>query len=390
MGVVRLLFASLPAHGHTYPLLPLAIAAKANGHHVTFACGAAFHTILDGHGFDVVDAGVDDIRTAFAMAAGRGANADHPAMTGEQLMAAAVEAFGSIMPTAFATDLIPILRRVRPDIVVYESVNPGAAIAAKAVGLPAVGHAIGRALKESSALFDLGARLGKVAAEVGAPSDFMPRPQDGAPYLDIYPPSIQDKAFLGLDARIALRPVPYATRGELPGWVREHNEPLIYLTLGSTAFAGAGLMRTAIEGLASLPARVLVATGPEVDVRTVGEWPDNVTIQSWVPHVDLLPHIDLAVHHGGSGTTLGSAGFGVPQLIIPQGSDQFMNAEALSGAGAARQLLGEAATSEAIADAAAFLLADDGVAVAVKALADDIAAMPHPSEIVEKLPELAR
>ncbi len=210
----------------------------------------------------------------------------------------------------------------------------------------------------------------------------------GAPYLDIYPPSIQDKTFLGLDARIALRPVPYATRGELPGWVREHDEPLIYLTLGSTAFAGAGLMRTAIEGLASLPARVLVATGPEVDVRTVGEWPDNVTIQSWVPHVDLLPHIDLAVNHGGSGTTLGSAGFGVPQLIIPQGADQFMNAEALSGAGAARQLLGDAATSEAIADAASFLIADEGVAV--KALADDIAAMPHPSEIVEKLPELAR
>jgi hypothetical protein len=36
---MRVLFASLASVGHTYPLIPLAIAARAAGHQVRFAAG---------------------------------------------------------------------------------------------------------------------------------------------------------------------------------------------------------------------------------------------------------------------------------------------------------------------------------------------------------------
>jgi hypothetical protein len=51
----------------------------------------------------------------------------------------------------------------------------------------------------------------------------------------------------------------------------------------------------------------------------------------------------LVVHHGGSGTTLSAAAAGVPQLVLPQGADQFANAGALTGVGVAGALVGAAA-----------------------------------------------
>jgi UDP:flavonoid glycosyltransferase YjiC (YdhE family) len=86
------------------------------------------------------------------------------------------------------------------------------------------------------------------------------------------------------------------------------------------------LLTTAIEGLAMLDARVVVAAG-RVRPDQLGDLPDNITLQPWVPQANLLPHVDVVVHHGGSGTTLGALTVGAPQLILPQGADQFANAE---------------------------------------------------------------
>jgi UDP:flavonoid glycosyltransferase YjiC (YdhE family) len=75
-----------------------------------------------------------------------------------------------------------------------------------------------------------------------------------------------------------------------------------------------------------------------------------------VPQADLLPHVDVVVHHCGSGTTLGALTVGAPQLILPQGADQFANAEALCAAGAALCLLPDELSVDAIADHARKLL----------------------------------
>lgn len=37
---------------------------------------------------------------------------------------------------------------------------------------------------------------------------------------------------------------------------------------------------------------------------------------TWVPQAELLPHVDVLIHHGGSGTTLGALSVGAPQLIL--------------------------------------------------------------------------
>jgi UDP:flavonoid glycosyltransferase YjiC (YdhE family) len=381
---VRILFSSLQTHGHTYPLVPLAVAARKLGHDVTFVTGEAFADALTAHGIEHVTGGLG-MREAFAVA-----QDGVPVGQAQDVRPHVIpRVFGSVLPRRFAADLKPIIADRKPDLIVHELANAGAGLAAKVAGLPALCHSFGRMWQPDDIGSLAQSHLGEVAADFGVsvPSDDLM--VLGNPYVDICPASVQDPAFLARSPkRIELRPVPFAEPGDLPSWVLEHREPLVYLTLG-TAFGDAGVLRTAIEGLAAVDARVLVAAGPTVEADALGDVPDNVVVVPWVPQADLLPHVDLVVHHGGSGTTLGTFGVGVPQLIVPQGADQFSNAEMVVGAGLGDQLIGDDLTAEAITAKARRLLTDEAVHGAARAIADEVAAMPSPHDVARRLPEYA-
>jgi UDP:flavonoid glycosyltransferase YjiC (YdhE family) len=128
-----------------------------------------------------------------------------------------------------------------------------------------------------------------------------------------------------------------------------------------------------------------VATGKPVDI---GEGPAHVRVRRWVSQAAVLPHVDLVVHHGGSGTMLGTFAAGKPQLVLPQGADQFTNAEAIVAAGAGARVLPAELTREAVTVAAWALLSDLDIRAAADRIAKEIAGMPSPREIAEQLPAL--
>ncbi|MCR6486708.1 glycosyltransferase [Amycolatopsis sp. OK19-0408] len=323
---MRVLFAGLASVGHTYPLIPLAVAARAAGHEVHFAAGEHVHAPLHANG-------LRPFRPA--------------------------DSFYEI----YAEDLAPELGRLRPDLVVHGWGVPGAAIAARQAGIPGLWHGFGRMFPEGIGL---------------------ERPGVGVPHLDICPPSLQDKDFLAAVERIPLRPVPFS---EPASPALRTSRPLVYLTLG-TAFGTPELLKTAIEGLAALDAQVVVATG-RVRPEELGAVPPNVTARAWVSQVDILPEADLVVHHGGSGTTLGALSAGVPQLVLPQGADQFANAKALVAAGAAQCLGPGEVSATAIADGVRELRRGPAPREAARAIAAEIARMPSPDEVARALPRWA-
>ncbi|MFC6081212.1 glycosyltransferase [Sphaerisporangium aureirubrum] len=330
---MRVLFVSLATVGHTYPMVPLAIAARDAGHEVHFAAGEDVHASL----------------------AANGLRPFRPA-----------DSFYEV----YAEDLAPELARLRPDLVVHGWGVPGAAVAARRAGIPGIWHGFGRLIPEGIG-FDL------PTANAEAP---------GLPHVDICPPSLQDEGFVAGHERIELRPVPFSAPGEPLG--RRNSRPLVYLTLG-TVFGTPELFTTVLKGLVTLDAHVVVATG-RVPVEQLGDVPGNVTVRSWVSQAELLPLADLVVHHGGSGTTLGALAAGVPQLVLPQGADQFANAEALGAAGAGVSLPPGDVTPDAVADHARALLAPRGQhRDAARAIAEEIARMPSPDEVARRLPVYA-
>jgi UDP:flavonoid glycosyltransferase YjiC (YdhE family) len=87
---------------------------------------------------------------------------------------------------------------------------------------------------------------------------------------------------------------------------------------------------------------------------------------------------------------LSALSLGLPQLLLPHGADQFMNAQALVGCGAGLRLLPEEITAQAVAEAVQRLLAEPGYRRAAGGLAEEIAAMPSPAETVPTLERLAQ
>ncbi|RKT54548.1 glycosyltransferase [Saccharothrix australiensis] len=334
---MRVLFAGLASPGHTYPLVPLAVAAREAGHEVHFAAGEHVHAPLRRHGLRPF----------------RPADACYE---------------------IYAEDLAPALARLRPDLVVHGWGLPGAAVAARRAGVPGLWHGFGR-------MFPDGIGLQRPTPAAGLPD---------RPHLDICPPSLQDQDFLATTDRVELRPVPFPEAATPPWRVERASRPLVYLTLG-TAFGTPEVLTTAIGGLTALGADVVVATG-RVRPEQLGAVPGNVTVLGWVAQAELLPHVDAVVHHGGSGTTLGAIAVGVPQLLLPQGADQFANAEALVAAGAALRLLPDELSVDAVAEHARELLPRHGHAPhrdAARAIAEEIARMPSPDEVARTLPALA-
>ena len=378
---MRLLFAALASHGHIYPLLPLAFAAREAGHEVVFATGEDYLDSLRSAGLKVASSGVP-VLEAF----GEAHDGPLHGVSPEQRIKMAAKVFGDIMPRSVVHDLGPVFDEFKPDLVIHEVANAGAAMAAAVAGIPATAHSVSRGM-EAVPDAAVAEAMRPFTAELGLPEPGEHALILGNRCLDIYPGSMQSATFLAGVDRIPLRPVAWSPPGELPEGIRDKSRPLVYLTLG-TAFGHAGVLREAIDGLSRLPVDVLLATGPTVGADDLGAVPDNVRVLGWVPQAELLPHVDVVVHHGGSGTTLGASAAGKPQLILPQGADQFANAEAVLKAGTGTRLLPGELTADAVVEQVRTLLASEAVHAAVRRLFDEIAAMPSPGEIAARLADL--
>lgn len=397
MAVMRVLFSTLTAYGHFFQVLPLATAARDAGHKVVFATGAVRHKLLTELGLEVVAAGreTEELVAEAARAVGVPPPSEQTAPD-KHAMELISKEFCRLAPKSYVDDLLPEFERRRPDLVVHASYNPGAGLAAKVAGIPALCHASGRIRPAEDYLMVMSEDVLREygAGELGL--DLPPRYTTylGHPYLDICPTSLQDANFVAAcgERRFQLRPVGFNPPGEVPAWVRERSgtRPLVYLTLGTESDNRVlAMMREAIAGLSILDVDVLVAT-PKL-ANELGELPDNVRVEPWVAQAELLPHVDLVVQHGGNGTTFGALGSGIPQLFLQNlpGPDQLLNAGMVCDAGAGARLRHEEITATTVADAAKSLLDGEEHLAAAKEIARQVAEMPSPAEVAHRLPDFA-
>jgi len=91
----------------------------------------------------------------------------------------------------------------------------------------------------------------------------------------------------------------------------------------------------------------------------------------------------LVVHHGGSGTVLAALTAGTPQLLLPKGADQFLNADLMAAAGLAGVLEPAHATPDAVASLAKLELEERRPAA--DSARRELAAMPPPAEVLDVL-----
>lgn len=372
---------SIPAYGHLYPLMPLAEAMAAAGHRVSVATGRPF---LDALPFPTYRCVPDHVSLSWAE---EETARRHPSLRGRDF---GVAMFGDVTANVTAETLLDRWTGERPDLVVLDSGDVGAAVAAHVLGIPAVAVAVGLWGPFGPLTYD--AAVTYCAPLWQRSAEGPPESGNGlvAAFVDPLPPSFRLAA--PETRHVPLRSVGWSHgEAEVPSWLTEPaTRPRVLLTLGTVAFGAVEAMRAALDGLLTLDVEVLVVVGPEGDPAALGAVPPHVHLERFVPQERVLPLLDLVVHHGGTGNLLGALRHGLPALVLPQGADQFVNAARLAEVGAGRALEGEALTGDAVAEAVAAML-PEGSSERHRAeeLGAEMAAMPAPDEVVRVLEAMA-
>lgn len=240
---MRVLFSSTRGAGHLQPLLPYARALVARRHEVAVAAPEEVSKTVREAGlphllFD--HPGDDSLAPIWARRRG--------ASEAEMMTIAASELFAGVNARTALPKLQATIREWRPDLVVRDSVEYGALVAAE-------------------------------AGACGTRASRSTRCRSKRCFLRSWAPA-------------------------------EDPRPLVYITFGSIVGSTPHLRsvyRTSLDAVADLPVRALLTTGRGLEPGALGAIPANVHVEQWIPQRDILPRAAALVCHGGSGTLLGGS-----------------------------------------------------------------------------------
>lgn len=373
---MKVLVACTPGAGHVNPLLPLVEALLAGGDRVVVCAGgdsggavarsgAEFRTA--GHGemdwFGVLEARVRGF-PGDGLAPERINHYFYPRL------------FGEIATADMIDDVLACGRELKPDMVLFETYALAGPLAADLLGVPAVHHLISPMLPHevlelaNDAVSPLWRSLGRdVPGYAGVYRGIT---------IEVTPPSLEAQQ-LPCGERLAMLPTPPPAGAPAPS-----SPPLVYVTLG-TAFANVHVFRAALDGLADEPVDVVVTVGADQDPAALAPTPANARVERFIPQAELLPRCSAVFHHGGSGTMFGSLAHGLPQVVVPQGADNFINASLITRAGAGLTLGPGEVGPESIRHAVRSVLANPSYVSAARGLAAETAALPSPADVAQLL-----
>ncbi|MGW4898244.1 nucleotide disphospho-sugar-binding domain-containing protein [Kitasatospora sp. NPDC004240] len=371
---MRILFTGPGAPTHMFPMVPTAQALRAAGHDVLFAVPQPLEQIR-ATGFPVVEIGDGKPLTeSFQAALGEGARYTRPDLTQDQILDLAGVGFAHASRCT-VDDLLAVAREWRPDLLVHDSCLASAQLVAAELGIPAALHNFG-----FSSGLDLAGRLAANFTDVYE-AHGVAKPADTTP-LNIVPASAG-----GDPGGLRMRYLPYNGGGVVPvELLRRADRPRVAVTLGTVVaqIEGVDAIGRVIEAAGSVDAEFLIAVGG-ADLSHLGTLPANVRPLPWVPLAELLRVCDAVVHHGGSGSSLTGLQAGIPQLVLPQGADNFLVADTLVATGA-----GLRATSDEVDTALLTRLATDpALREAAVRLKGENDALPTPAAVVPEIEALA-
>ena len=334
---MRVLFTTRGSSGHLLPLVPFAQACARAGHDVRIAAQAQNRPRVERTGLPYT------------------LTADPPPEEWVPFMQrvsqlpfeeANAEMIGGFFAGMDSRAALPALREVvdefRPDVIARESWEFGSTIVAEQHGIPIVRIGLALAEVEEASMRFAAPTVDALREATGLPGDPNGERLRDAPYLTMMPAALDDgsAAAPARTHRFAPQIGEAAAPPPLDDWFGASADPLVLVSFGSVAGAEhlpfyPGVYRAAIDALAPLPVRVLVTIGAARDPEALGPLPANVHIEEWVAQDDVLPLVDVAVMHGGYGSTLGALRHGVPLAVLPLFSaDQFANARAVARSGA--------------------------------------------------------
>ncbi len=256
----------------------------------------------------------------------------------EQAAIVVADIFAGANARAAFPGVLETIRAWRPQLIVRDSVEFGALVAAEVTGVPHVRVAVHQRVMEEQVCSLAAAPIDSLRQMAGLTAD------EGATLraeriFTSFPELFEGPPASGTGRLVyRIAPLKQAAPSKDVAWQPANDElPLVYITFGTvltTIAETQQLYRDAVAAVADLPVQVLLTTGRGFDLATLGSVPSNVRVEAWVPQAQVFPHTAMMVCHGGSGTVLGGLAAGIPQVVVPFGADQPANAHSVASLGA--------------------------------------------------------
>jgi UDP:flavonoid glycosyltransferase YjiC (YdhE family) len=267
-----------------------------------------------------------------------------------------------------ARDCVELLEDWPAEVVVFDWMLIGAAIAAERAGLPAVtlvhcpytlpvdgAPPMGLGLRPMPGRLGvvrdrfLGVAVSRVVAATGRPLVNRARVEQG-----LAPLSAWEDQLLGAQAiyMMTAAELDFSSRGKLPAnvhyvgpafepythewespWPQTNTNPLVLISFSTSYMNQRALVQRVLDAVGGLPVRALLTAGPALEVDQL-RLPANAHTVAFIPHRTVLPHAALVVTHAGWQTINAALSDGVPLVCVPDGRDQPDNAARVVAAAA--------------------------------------------------------
>ena len=150
--------------------------------------------------------------------------------------------------------------------------------------------------------------------------------------------------------------------------IEKNKDKLIYISMGTVVNDLEKFYKNCIKAFVDTDYQVIMSVGNLVDIKDLGELPENISVYSHVDQIAVLAQADAFLSHCGMNSVNESLYYGVPLVMYPQTSEQGGVANRVTQVGAG--LLLEKITPEAIREAVEKVLTDSGYRQNAEVIAD--------------------
>ena len=115
---------------------------------------------------------------------------------------------------------------------------------------------------------------------------------------------------------------------------KEKERPLVYISMGTVINERPKLYKNCIRALRDTDVDVIISCGRDTDISALGDIPENIKVFPYVDQLDILSRADVFITHCGMNSVSEALYMATPMVLLPQTGEQFAVARRVSELGA--------------------------------------------------------
>ena len=119
---------------------------------------------------------------------------------------------------------------------------------------------------------------------------------------------------------------------------KSKKRPLVYISMGTILNERPDLYKKCIEALKDMDVDVIISCGKNTDIKSLGTLPDNIKVYPYVDQLDVLSRASVFMSHCGMNSASESMYMAAPMVLFPQTKEQHAVARRISELGAGTYL----------------------------------------------------